>query len=241
MMALMGMALLMGVMMSACLSSNNDDNKTTQNVIALYENGVLEQYGGGTLVPTNSNYLPSAPGIYTFSIEYDPTTWNDNKLNVTITSVPISLTNSNVLAGEKSGNVNLYDLEYSGEMFPSMFNQDYILIPCIFWMENVNADAYEKEQGKHRFSLVAPSDLHDSEGILHLTLVDEVTDPEVERTKSSWLYQAFNIKDVIAGFKAANGEINTIRIWGSTNRTSYDPEDGRTTKKYVDVDLTPFQ
>ena len=241
MMALVGMTLVMGLMMASCFGDSNGKNKATQNVIALYQNGTLEQYGGGTLIPTNPSYLPSSPGIYTFSIEYDPTTWQDGKLNVTITSVPVSLNNTNVYQGESTGNINLYDVEYSGEMYPSMFNENYILIPCIFWMENVNVEDYDKEEGKHKFSLFVPEDLHNSEGILNLTLVDDVTDPELERTKSSYLYQAFNVGNVITAFKQVNGRIKTIRIWGNCNRVSYDPTDGRTTKKYTDVDLTPFQ
>lgn len=243
MMALLGMTLFMGVIMTSCLSSKEGDNKTTQELFALYQNGTLEQYGGGILVPTNPNFLPAIPGIYSVEIEYDPTTWSDNKLSVTLLSVPVSVNNLNVRQGDGAGNINLYDLEYSGGMNPFMFNQDYIMIPCIFWMDNVEQTtiAYEKELEKHKFSLLVPDDLHNEEGILNLTLIDEVTDPEVERNMKSYVYQAFNIGSVISGFKSINGKIKTIRLWGNTNRNSYDPSEGRTEKKFVEIDLTPFQ
>ena len=241
-MALMALTLTMGMTLTSCFGSDGK-NKTEQSVIALYQNGTLEQYGGGILVPTNTNYLPSSPGIYTFGIEYDPTTWQDNKLSVTITTKPIGLDNPNIRVGSdtEKGNINIYSLDYGGDMPPAMFNQNYLLMPCIYWMDNVAAEDYEKEEAKHKFSLLVPEDLHNSEGILNLTLIDEVTDPQVERLKTSWLYQAFNLQSVIAGFKSVNGKINTIRIWGYVNRNSYDPEEGRTNKDHVDIDLTVFQ
>ncbi|MBQ8008858.1 MAG: hypothetical protein IJ256_05005 [Bacteroidaceae bacterium] len=236
MMALAAMTLLMGMIMASCLGSSEGDNKATQNVIALYENGTLEQFGGGTLIPKNSNYMPSTPGIYTFGIEYDPTTWKDNKLEVTITSTPISMMNNNVVQGENKGNVNMYDLNYQDELTPVMFNADYILVPVIFWVENVNADAMPKEEAKHHFYLQAPSDLHNEEGILELTIYDVVDDPEVERTKSSYIYQAFNLHHIIEGFKAANGTLKKIRVSAMVNRVSNDPTHGNTVKEAYDID-----
>ncbi len=239
--ALMGFVFFTAMVLTSCLSSKDGDNKETRDVIALYQNGTITQFGGGILVPTNSNYLPSSPGIYSITIEYDPTTWNDNKLNVTITNTPISLDNPNVRVGEGTGNINLYDLSENA-LRPEMFNQDYLLVPCMFWMERVDLTDYGKEFAKHRFSLLVPEDLHNSDGILNLTLIDEVTDPGVDRYDKSWQYQAFNLQSVITGFKSINGKLNTIRIWGSVNRNSYDPEEGRTDRKrYVDIDLTPFQ
>jgi len=240
-MALMALTLTMGMTLTSCFGSDGK-NKTEQSVIALYQNGTLEQYGGGILVPTNTNYLPSSPGIYTFGIEYDPTTWSDNKLSVTITSKPISLNNPNVRVGAdpEKGNINLYDLEYNN-MKPEMFNQDYILVPCIYWMDDVTLEGYDNEEAKHKFTLLVPEDLHSSDGVLNLTLIDEVSDPGLERYKTTWVYQAFNLHSAITGFKSINGKINTIRIWGNVNRNSYDPEEGRTSKKYVDIDLTVFQ
>ena len=239
----MAMALLMGAVLTSCLSSKEGDNKTTQNVMALLSSdGTLTQYGGGTLVPTNTVSMPSKPGIYSFGIEYDPNGWSGNKLNVTITSSFVSLDNNNLVEGDSQGNINLYDLDYSGDMSPMMFNENYILIPCIFWMENVpDETGYDKELAKHKFTLQYPKDLHNSEGILELTLKDDVSDPELERDKSSYLYQAFNLQTVITGFKALNGSLNKIRIYGYTNHKSYDPAHNNTAKNYVDVDLTPFK
>ena len=159
----------------------------------------------------------------------------------------VSQTDSSVTAlvaeaiAEGTGNINLYELDYNG-VKPEMFNQYYMLVPCFFWMDNVDVNDYEKELAKHRFSLLVPEDLHNSDGVLNLTLIDDVTDPEVDRYKNSWQYQAFNLQSVITGFKSINGKLNTIRIWGSVNRNSYDPEEGRTDRtRYVDIDLTPFQ
>ncbi len=241
MVSLLGLILTLGGLMTSCFSDSKDDNKTTQNVIALCENGTIQQYGGGILVPTSKTNVPTTTGVYTFTIEFDPTTWSDNKLSVNITTAPVNLTNANVKTGTSDGNINLYDLEYSGEMFPTMFNENYMLVPCIFWMENVSLNEYDAELNKHKFSILVPEDLYDADKVLNLTLIDEVTDPELERSKSSWVYQAFNIGSVIKNFKVANGGIKTIRVWGTTNRTSYDPTDGRSSKKYVDIDLTDFQ
>lgn len=233
---MMGLFMMTSLVMTACLSGKDDDNRSTQSVIVVYENGTLKQYGGETLIPENTNYLPSAPGIYSIGIEYDPTTWQGDKLNVKLTSVPISLNNYNVVRGENQGNIALYDLDYNNEMYPFMFNQDYIMIPYIFWMENVNADMYNTEEKKHHFYLQAANDLHREDGILELWVYDVVDEPDVVRSKSSYLYQAFNIRDIIQEFKAANGKLKTIRVYAMINKSTYDLTHQATVKEYKDID-----
>ena len=244
MMALMGMTLLMGVVMTACLGSKEGDNKTTQDLIAVYENGVLQDLTGVILVPTNTSYLPATNGVFAIAVEYDPTTISDNKLSVTILEKPENLTNNNIIRGEGIGNINLYAVEYNSgytNMKPEMCNQDYILIPCIFWMDDVSADNYATELAKHHFGLFYPDELKNDDGILNLTLIDMVEDPTLDRYKYYYEYQAFNIKDIIAGFKAINGDIKKIRVWASVNKNSCDPTEATTTKEYAEVDLTVFQ
>lgn len=245
MMALMGMTLMMGMVMTACLGSDDDDNKTTQDVFAVYDNGVLQDISGVNLVPTNTSYLPTSDGVYALVIEYDPTTISGNKLSVKILEKPENLTNQNVMKDEGiGGNINFYALEYKSgynQMQPVMMNQDYIMIPCIFWMDDVSADEADAELKKHHFGLTYPADLTSADGILDLTLIDMVDDPTLDRDKYSCKYQAFNIKNVIAAFKAINGDINKIRVWASVNNNSYDPADSKTTKEYSEVDLTVFK
>ena len=238
MIALMGLVLMTSLVMTSCLSGKDGDNKSTQNVIVLYENGTLKQYGGETLIPENTSYLPSAPGIYSIGIEYDPTTWSGDKLNVKLTSAPVSLNNYNVVSGSAKGNINMYDLNYNGEMYPFMFNEDYIMVPYIFWMENVSANDYSAEEKKHHFYLQAPEDLHTDGTTLELWIYDVVDDPEVQRNKSSYLYQAFNIRNLIQGFKAVNGAApNVIRMKTMVNRSSYDPADQNTREEFYDITL----
>ena len=68
-----------------------------------------------------------------------------------------------------------------------------------------------------------------------------VEDPTLDRYKYYYDYQAFNIKNVIADFKAKNGDIKKIRVWASVNRNSYDPTEGTTKLEYSEIDLTAFQ
>ena len=244
MIALMGLTLMMGVLMTSCLGSNDDDNKTTQDVVAVYENSVLQDLSGVVLEPTNPSYLPATNGVYNISIEYDPTTISGNKLSVTILEKPVNLTNNNLIKGEGVGNINLYAIEYNSgytNLRPEMCNQDYILVPCIYWMDDVSAEEFPTELAKHHFGLFYPEDLTSADGILNLTLIDMVDDPTLNRYKYYYDYQAFNIKKVIADFKAKNGDINKIRVWASVNRNSYDPTEQTTSKEYAEVDLTVFK
>lgn len=239
MVALMGLTLLMGVIMTACVGGNEEtDNKTTRDVIVLYENGQLTQYGGGILTPTNPSALPAIPGMYAMTIEYSTLESDQSNLSVTILSTPASLDNNNIFLGEGVGNINLYDLEYSGGLKPEMYNQDYLLIPCIYWMEDVAAEAFSSEFKKHTFSIWAPEDLTSEDGVLNLTLVDNVTDPTLDRTKSFYSFQAFNLKALIAAFKQKNGKLTSIKVWGSTSRATYDPVEGKPVMKSVDVPYT---
>ena len=59
MMALLGLTLLMGVIMTSCLSSSEGDNKATQTLVAIYENGAFTQQGGGILVPVTHGVIIS--------------------------------------------------------------------------------------------------------------------------------------------------------------------------------------
>ena len=245
MMALMGMTLMMGIVMTACLGSDDDDNKTTQNVVALYEDGLLQDASGVVLVPTNPAYLPTANGIYTMVLEFNPNSVSGNKLNVTIKETPYNLTNKNVIRDDEAvGNINLYAVEYNNgyaSLRPELFNEDYILIPFIFWMFDVSEEYYTAELAKHHFALFYPNDLTNAEGILNLTIIDMVEDPSVDRYKYSYEYQAFNLKEVISKFKAVNDKLNTIRIWGRVNKNSCDPQEGTTTTEYVDVAYNPLR
>lgn len=245
MMALLGMTLLMGVIMTSCLSSSEGDNKTTQTIVAIYENGAFTQQGGGTLVPVNSSFLPSVPGFYIIDIEYDPTTWSDNKLNVTLLSAPQKVETYNVVKGTGEGNINIYTLQESsstrGLLAPSMFNKDYLVMPCIFWADDVNSES-EKEQEikKHHFYLQAPADMHNSEGVLELTLYDVVDDPEVQRLRNSYVERIFYIRDIIEEFNVSNSvKVSKIRIKAKVNRSTYEAKSG--SDDFFEIDLTPFQ
>ena len=246
MMALLGMALLMGVIRTSCLSSSEGDNKATQTLVAIYENGTFTQQGGGTLIPLNSTYLPSTPGFYYIEIEYDPTTWSDGKLNVTLLSAPKKVDTYDAVKGANEGNINLFSLRESsytrGVLEPAMFNKDYIVIPCMFWADNAGSeDEKEQEIKKHHFFLQAPTDLHNSEGVLELTLLDIVDDPETERLKNSYVDRIFNIRSIVEEFKIVNSgkAVSKIRISAKVNRSSYDPKNGN--NESVEIDLTPFQ
>ena len=245
MMALLGLTLLMGVIMTSCLSSSEGDNKATQTLVAIYENGAFTQQGGGILVPVNSSFLPSAPGFYLIEIEYDPTTWSDNKLNVTLLSAPQKVETYNVVKGTGEGNINLYTLQESsstrGTLAPSLFNKDYLVIPCIFWADDVNSES-EKEQEikKHHFNLQAPADMHNSEGVLELTLYDVVDDPDLQRLDHKYVDRIYYIGDIINEFNVSNSvKVSKIRIKAKVNRSTYETKSGG--DDFFDIDLTPFQ
>ena len=58
-----------------------------------------------------------------------------------------------------------------------------------------------------------------------------------EADKTSYLYQAFNLQTVIAGFKALNGSLNKIRIYGYTNHKSYETSGSVSTARDLSLRL----
>lgn len=243
----MAFALMTMLLMTSCLGGSNGTRLDNISIIALYqEDGTILQDDGRILVPTNSQFLiGTTPGMYTFTIECDPNAWENDRLAVTIKSIPVSIENRLVVSSTSTqGNINLYDLNYedgTGKVIicPGMFNKDYLIVPVIYWCENsANADAADKELAKHNFALTYSS-LESKDGVLELYLVDTVSETTTSRVKMTRAYQAFNLRNVISNFKYTNGSLpKTIRVNAYVNDESNKIDDGRTKLEFTDIDYT---
>ena len=98
----------------------------------------------------------------------------------------------------------------------------------------------EQEIKKHHFNLQAPADMHNSEGVLELTLYDVVDDPDLQRLDHKYVDRIYYIGDIINEFNVSNSvKVSKIRIKAKVNRSTYETKSGG--DDFFDIDLTPFQ
>lgn len=234
--AIAAVALASTMSFTSCVG-DNDDDKIEQTVIALYKSdGTFEQYGGTILVPSQT-VIASAGSMYSFGVEYNPNDYEGNRLNVNVTSELTSLDNSNVAAVAQAvqGNVPLYDLNYQnvGTVSPYKFNDDIIIVPVMFWIQNVASSQIDDEVKNHSFGLYYV--INDNTDVLDMYLTDSVNDTSVSRPVFTWVLQAFNIRSAVAQFRLRNAALNTIRIHAMVNNVTDDLTDSHTEEETFDI------
>ena len=82
------------------------------------------------------------------------------------------------------------------------------------------------ELAKHRFVLILEP-YAAGDDTLTFTLTDKVTDPDTERYYALYVYQAFDLRYVIANFKAQGNSLKKIVVKGMISEGSNDLEDAK--------------
>lgn len=239
-------ALASPLTLTSCIG-DSDDNSVEQTIVALYKSdGTFEQYGGTILVPKQS--IVTTPGMYTFEVRYNPGDADDSgSMPIEVISSLTSIGNDNLVSShtEPVPNIPMYSLNYQsnqGSVAPYKFNNDYLIVPAMFWVENVSSSEIQAEIKKHTFALTYllgdDSNIKVSEsGVLDLYLTDNVSDASTTRARFTSNFEAFYIGKLVKLYNAQypdNG-LQKIRIHAYVNGNECNMEGTATKAEYYDV------
>ncbi len=264
-------ALASPLTLTSCIG-DSDDNSVEQTIVALYKSdGTFEQYGGTILVPKQSIVTTPGmytfevrynPGDATDSgsmpievISSLTSIGNDNLVssptepvpNIPMYSLNYHIGNDNLVSSptEPVPNIPMYSLNYQsnqGSVAPYKFNNDYLIVPAMFWVENVSSSEIQAEIKKHTFALTYllgdDSNIKVSEsGVLDLYLTDNVSDASTTRARFTSNFEAFYIGKLVKLYNAQypdNG-LQKIRIHAYVNGNECNMEGTATKAEYYDV------
>lgn len=231
------MMVLMCLSFSGCGATSGSEGDTiTQLMLAKFDSHStsLTDINGTKLIPSDPSvlYTLTEPGIYQFTVAYDPNTVSDGQVKVTFNSDPTSIMNPfGVIPEEdfiKDYNIPLYAIDYQPrQLAPFMFDANYMIIPVVYQCPSiVNDSEINTELGKHRFVLSYDTpQTGDDTLVLHLS--DKVTDVEKERSLARFTFQAFDLSSLISYFKAQGNTLKKITVKGLTSDASSDLADAK--------------
>lgn len=227
---------LMCLNFSGCgATSDHEGDTVLQLILAKVDDSSMAAHcfydiNGTKLIPeTPSVIYTLSNGLYQFTIAYDPSAISNGQVTVTLNSDPTSIMNPyGVLYDTEypnDENIPLYAINYTPRGFaPFMFDKDYLVVPVVYQgVSTVNESDVTTELGKHRFVLVLEP-YATGDNTLTFNLTDRVTDPDTRRYYSLFTYQAFDLRNVIANFKALGNKLEKIVIKGMTSERSNDLE-----------------
>ena len=240
---------LMCLSFSGCgATSSEEEPYVTQLMLARfddssYSNNCFYDINGLKIIPTDLSILTgvmsTGNGIYQFTVNYNPDLVTNDQVTANFNSTPASIMNPfGVVSSSEviiDNNILLYALDYAPrQLAPFMFDKDYLVIPVVYQgVSTVNESEIATELGKHRFVLLwEPYGAGDK--TLNLILTDKVTDPDTERFYPLFTYQAFNLRDVIANFKAQGNSLEKIVIKAKIGENTNDLE--RATEKTYSIE-----
>lgn len=228
MMLFVAVVTLVGV--SSCNPSESESKTYEGTVIARYYRGK------GVFLDSEGSWLKSKDafataalwdGIYRMNIKYNPAE-NEGSINmIDIVGDIECFNNENIITGEVPKDIYpLYSLYYSSAVRPSMFDKDYLFIPCVFWSSYYKDDA-TVDLDNHFFAITYdPSGEEEVTTTMKLTLTDQlIGDPSTVRKYQTFRYQAFDISGIIADFISRHGDLTKIEISAMINDEAPNIED----------------
>lgn len=217
-------------------TSGNEGDTITQFMLAKYEYGsdCFLDINGTKMIPATPSilYTLSETGLYQFTVAYDPSTISNGQVTVTMNSNPTSIMNPlgviNSSEYPYDGNIPLYAINYVPRgLAPFMFDKDYLVIPVSYQsVSTVNEGDIATELGKHYF-ILALEPYAAGDDTLTFRLTDQVKDPDTDRNFALYAYQAFDLRYVIANFKAQGNSLKKIVVKGMISEGSNDLEDAK--------------
>ena len=212
-------------------TSGNEGDTITQFMLVKVDDssvsaGCLYDINGTKLIPETPSVLYSLTnGLYQCTIVYDPSTIANNQVTVTLNSNPTSIMNTygviNKAEYPNDENIPLYAINYvPRNLAPFMFDKDYLVVPVAYQsISTVNDSDISTELAKHRFVLILEP-YAAGDDTLTFTLTDKVTDPDTERYYALYVYQAFDLRYVIANFKAQGNTLKKIVVKGMKSEST---------------------
>lgn len=217
-------------------TSGNEGDTITQFMLAKYEYGsdCFLDINGTKMIPATPSilYTLSETGLYQFTVAYDPSTISNGQVTVTMNSNPASIMNTYGVISEadypNDENIPLYAINYVPRgLAPFMFDKDYLVVPVSYQsISTVNEGDIATELAKHRFVLILEP-YAAGDDTLTFRLTDKVSDPDTERNFALYAYQAFDLRYVIANFKAQGNSLKKIVVKGMISEGSNDLEDAK--------------
>ncbi len=234
---------------TSCIG-DSDENSAEQTIVALYKSdGTFEQYGGTILTPKTS--VVATPGMYTFEVRYNPSDADaSGNMPIEVISSLTSIDNENLGSArtEPEPNIPMYSLNYQsnqGSVAPYKFNNDYLIVPAMFWVENVSSSEIQVEINKHTFALTYligdDNNIKVTEdGVLDLYLTDNVADVTTTRARFTSNFEAFYVGKLVKLYNAQypNNGLQKFRIHAYVNGDECSMTGAATKAEYYDVQYT---
>lgn len=239
--------MVMGVTLSSCLDSGDDNPIKEGGGIVKFEGGL---YGGGVFKAFDGTLLEPSDPLLTmgltsnkmYSIEY---TYNINEvvkgeaIKITLSKTPVDINGPAVISFEEASESNapMYalELEYGYyKYFPSMFDKNTLILPAWFWVKDVTKDDFVNEIKKHRIE-IAYDEV--KEGVLNLYINHVITaDTETARSKFTLNTYAYDLQSIVSDAANGGATINKIILHSKVNEASNSLKDA--TDKTFEIDYS---
>lgn len=237
------MAAVMGVSVSSCMNSEENNGPFPLKVIAKLEAsyfGYFKMIDGSKLIPTSdtSINMPSGSGMYTVIGQYTKDGVDTNAGAITFTLLSSSsIEGPAIFKGEVTPDITLYAIEYQN-VYPFLFDKNTLIIPALIWAKGTNETELNEDTKKHSLKLTYDEIATGAtELVLHLN--DEVTeeDKKAERNFFTVKYQSYDLSRVISEF---GGNLKKITIKAKVNGSSYDLKDTNTKDGSFSIDYSTY-
>lgn len=245
---MVALTLLMGISLTSCLDSGDDNPIKQLSLIVKYEGGM---YGGGVFKTTDGLELePADPTltislssgkIYYISFSYNKDEVVANKATkITLLATPTDISGPRVVPSSEASEANapLFALEYSdgyNVYCPYLFDKYTLILPALFWVKDVNSqNDLMDEIKKHRFEI---SYDEVEEGVLTLYINHLITESEeTTRNKFTINSYAYDLQGIINNAAGDGSTIRKITVKAKTNSSSNTLKDA--VDKTFDIDYS---
>lgn len=242
--------MVMGVTLSSCLDSGNDNPIQSGYGVCRFEGGL---YGGGVFKASNGDiYEPSDPlltmglssnKLYLIYFTYDINDLvKDKPLKITLSTTPQDVTGPDVVPVEEASEANapmyaLYEEDmYHNKYGASMFDKYTLVVPVYFLVKKMSTNEdFVNELKKHRFE-IAYDEV--KEGVLNLYLNHVITGEGEETTFTNYtkFFNAYDLENIISDAINNGSAINKIILHAKVNNESNSLKDA--TDQTFEIDYT---
>ena len=221
------MAVVMGMSVTSCMNGNDDNGPRSFNVIAK-----LDSYGSNFKTMDGTKWVPTdigsimllESGMYIISGQYNDEDVNASTATITftLTSTPTKIDGPAVTATPETADAAMYALNYENAYYPTMFDENILILPAMFHFKNSsNPTEVAEEIKKHKF-VISYKEEEVTEGAETLNLyvnhiITEDKD-EVRATDYTLSYQAYDLSYIISRFPTLKKIVVNAKVNPSSNK-----------------------
>lgn len=244
---MVALTLIMGVSLSSCFDSGDDNPMRQISVIARLTTGT--SYSNALVMQDGVELVPSDPtslmllnsGMYYVDIQYsiDDVQANSKSLKVTLLSTPTKIDGPDLTATVPTADAPMYDLTYrSNQEFyvPFMFDKYTLILPALYWVKPLTKENAEAELKKHSF-IISYDEINEGDETLNLQVTHLITEDKDDlRTSYTVSLKAYDLSDVISEFESKGNTLKKIVLSAKTNDRTNSLDDSG--DKTFDIDYT---